>query len=96
MTPNILLDPDITLTSDMRQRIEKTHLRATLAVPLMVLEQVIGVLGVSDQAGRHFTPEDFQVLQTFADEAAMTLHNADLYAEALRKQREGEVFTELL
>ncbi|HET7875990.1 MAG TPA: GAF domain-containing protein, partial [Methylomirabilota bacterium] len=43
-----------------------------------------------DVTGRRFTADEAQLLQAFADQAALALENARLYAEATRRQREAE------
>jgi signal transduction histidine kinase len=56
--------------------------RAVLAVPLLVGAEVVGALAVRDRAGRLFAAEDARLLEAFADEAAIALENARLYAES--------------
>jgi signal transduction histidine kinase len=57
---------------------------------LIVKDQVIGALGVGDRAGRTFTPDEVRLAQMFADQAALALENARLYAETSRRQRDAE------
>jgi signal transduction histidine kinase/CheY-like chemotaxis protein len=83
-TPNVLTDPRIMLTPDIRARIEQAAFRAVLAVPLFSQAGVIGALGVGDRAGRVFSAEDVRLAQTFADQAAIALENARLFAEQQR------------
>ncbi len=55
--------------------------RAELCVPMKIKEQVIGVLNVeSDQPGC-FTRDDQLLLQTLADQSAVAIQSARLYAE---------------
>jgi PAS domain S-box-containing protein len=81
-TQNLLADPRVGLTPDVRARIERAAYRAGLAVPLRVRGQVIGALGIGDREGRVFGPEEVQCAQSFADHAAVALENARLYREA--------------
>ncbi len=95
VTSDLLGDPRITLTSEVRRRIEQSPLRAGLAVPLLIKERVIGALGVGDGPGRQFSAEEIGLVQSFADQAALALENARLYEEAERRRREAEVLAEL-
>ena len=64
--------------------------RAVLSVPLVLQDRLIGALSIGDEAGRVFGDEDVALAQTFADQAAVALENARLYAETRRRQREAE------
>ncbi|MBI2205194.1 MAG: GAF domain-containing protein, partial [Candidatus Rokubacteria bacterium] len=90
MTPDILTDDRVTLTPEARQRIEEAGYGSVLVVPLMVKDRVIGGLGVGDRRGRAFNEEEIRLAQAFADQAALALENARLYAEATRQQHEAE------
>jgi signal transduction histidine kinase/CheY-like chemotaxis protein len=89
-TPNMLEDPRIALTPEVRARIEQATYRAVLSVPLVARDTVLGALSVGDVAGRVFSEEDVRLLQAVADQAALTLDNARLYVEATRRRREAE------
>jgi GAF domain-containing protein/CheY-like chemotaxis protein len=89
-TADLLTDPRIALPPGARARMEAEPYRAVLAVPLIVQDGVLGVLVVRDRAGRVFTTEEIHLVQTFADQAAVALENARLYAEATRRQRQAE------
>jgi signal transduction histidine kinase len=80
-TPDCLEDPRVMLPPEIRRRIEQTSYRAVLAVPLIVQDVVVGALAVGDRAGRGFTSEDIQLVQTFADQATIALENARLYQQ---------------
>lgn len=66
-----------------------------LAVPLRVKGHTIGALSIADRAGRHFTAADADMLQAFADQAAVAVDNARLYEEAMRQRREFDVVAAL-
>ncbi|MGH7390438.1 MAG: GAF domain-containing protein, partial [Candidatus Rokuibacteriota bacterium] len=87
-TPNVLHDPRITLMPEMRALIEQAPFRAGLAVPLIAQDHVIGVLAVGDRPGRVYDADDVALAQAFADQAAVALENARLFAlERLRRQQ---------
>jgi signal transduction histidine kinase/CheY-like chemotaxis protein len=87
-TPDVLTDPRIILTRDVRAALEHASFRAALAVPLLVKEEVIGVLAVGDRLGRQFDQEHIRLAQAFADQAALALENARLYQRAQQAYEE--------
>jgi signal transduction histidine kinase len=86
VTPDILADPRILVTAELRSRVERAGYRAALAVPLVVQGQVIGALGVGDRVGRAFDAEDIRVAQAFTDQAAAAIDNARLVDELKTRQ----------
>lgn len=60
--------------------------RNTLLVPLMVLNQVIGVIGLEQEDPSHnWSEEEIAVAQAAANRAALTLENARLLEESQRR-----------
>ncbi|WP_344649179.1 GAF domain-containing protein, partial [Cryptosporangium japonicum] len=55
---------------------------ALLGVPLLVGEEVIGVLFAADRTERPFEHDEVALLSAFADHAAIALNNARLYDES--------------
>jgi GAF domain-containing protein/sugar diacid utilization regulator len=55
---------------------------ALLGVPLLVGQEVIGVLFAADRTERPFEPDEVALLSAFADHAAIALNNARLYDES--------------
>ncbi len=88
VTSDLLADPRVILTPEVRAWIEEAGYRAVLAVPMIVKGQVIGVLSIGDQGGRTFTSEEIRLAQTFADQAALALENAGLYQRAQQAYEE--------
>ena len=82
MTADILAETEIVLPLTMRERLTEHRLGTVLAIPLLAHERVIGALVLTDHKGREFTPDELQSLQAFADQAALALENARLYATA--------------
>jgi len=78
-TADLLADPRVTLDATTRARIERSPYRAVLAVPLIVIDRVIGALGIGARPGRVFTSEEIRLTEAFADQAATALENARLY-----------------
>jgi PAS domain S-box-containing protein len=88
-------DPRLTLADDIRRGMRDTGDSAVLAVPLRNGTVIFGALSIADRAGRRFSSADAEILQAFADQAALAIGNARLYEEARRRQREAEVVAEL-
>ena len=87
-SPDVLDDPAVTLAPDVRQVIVAAGARAYLSVPLRAHGVLIGALTVGDVAGRVFTSEEIDLLQAFADQAALALDNAQLFEGAQRANAE--------
>ena len=56
-------------------------LRQVVALPLIIEGTLIGVIYVFRSRGRAFSVNDRQVLASFADQAAIAVHNARLYQQ---------------
>jgi signal transduction histidine kinase len=91
-TPDLLSDPRITLTREQRALLEGLPYRSVLAVPLLSHERVIGVLALGDRRGRLFRQEEVLLAQAFAEQAALALENARLYAETRDANRAKDEF----
>jgi len=94
-TSDIAADPALALDDEMRARIGSVDDAAHLAVPLRAKGQTIGALSVADRAGRVFSDAEARLLQAFADQAALALENARLYAETTRRRQEAEELARL-
>jgi signal transduction histidine kinase/CheY-like chemotaxis protein len=88
-------DPRLVLGDDLRERLRRGGNASLLAAPLRSKGTVLGALSIADRAGRRFTRAEADILQAFADQAALAIENARLYEEARRRQREAEVVAEL-
>ena len=87
MTPDVRVDPRIASTPSMRPG--QTLCPSVLSLPLVVKGQVVGGFTVGDSLGRVFSDDDLRLAQTFADQAAVALENARLFAETERRRRES-------
>src|SRR5438067_926717 len=80
---------------DVSQVAELTRLRETplgtaslMATPLLYGKQNMGVLAVGNGAmGAPFTPSDFLIFKSIAEQSAFALYNAIIYSEANEKKR---------
>ena len=66
-----------------------------LGAPLIVRDRLLGALAVADRTGRVFDAEDTRLAQAFADQAALALENARLYARDEQRRREAEELARL-
>ena len=66
-------------------------LQATLIIPLIYQENVIGLLSLGDKkSGKFYNREDIDLLRTLAHQGAVAIENARLFQENLEKQRMEE------
>ena len=85
-TPDLFADTRVTVTPEIRDRVERAGVRSVLAVPLFVGDRLSGALGIGDFAGRVFDEHEIRLARAFADQAAVALENARLF-EARRCSR---------
>ncbi|MBK9049621.1 MAG: GAF domain-containing protein [Chloroflexi bacterium] len=72
-----------------------THIRSWLGVPLMVREQLIGMLSVDSAIPEFFTNEHARFVTAFGDQVAVALENARLFEETRRRASEMAALIEL-
>jgi len=79
--------------------------RSEMALPLLVHQNLIGVLDVQSTQPMAFTPEDVEVVQILADQIALAIDNARLFQESqqafdalrtLYDQQVGQAWSERL
>jgi diguanylate cyclase (GGDEF)-like protein len=70
--------PDV--SKDPRYIVSAKATRSELAVPLMVRDQVVGVLDCQSANVNHFDSETVDLLTLFSTQASMALQNARLYS----------------
>jgi len=70
--------PDV--SKDARYVLSAKTTRSELAVPLMVRDQVVGVLDCQSENLNHFDSETVDLLTLFSTQASMALQNARLYS----------------
>ena len=64
---------------------ETKTIRAWIGVPLIVNDQVMGLVSIDSRRPGVYGPEDGQLVAAFADQAAVAVRNAGLYAESERR-----------
>src|SRR6202789_3045844 len=75
--------PDV--SKDPRYICSAKSTQSELAIPLMVRDEVVGVLDCQTDRVNHFDPETIDLLTLFSTQASMALQNARLYS--LEQQR---------
>jgi class 3 adenylate cyclase len=79
--PDVLADPEYTwVGSDI------SGLRTLLGVPVLLDDELIGVIGIGRFEAKDFTDEEIELVKTFADQAAIAIANARLL-DAVERQR---------
>lgn len=89
------LSPDLTSKlEDGRPVVHTANAKSTLLVPLTVLGQIIGVIGLEQEdSAKSWTEEQIAVAQAAANRAALTLENARLFEESSRRaSKESAIF----
>ncbi|HOW88397.1 MAG TPA: SpoIIE family protein phosphatase [Candidatus Omnitrophota bacterium] len=62
--------------------------KAILCVPMKTKEKIIGVLQAINPVDREkFSQEDLELFQTFADQAALAIENAQLHGEIVKQEK---------
>lgn len=74
-----MADLDLKLKRVARQI--DVRLRQVIALPMLIRTEIVGVVFVFRTYVGEYTPNDQQILQSFADQAAIAVHNAQLYRE---------------
>jgi class 3 adenylate cyclase/putative methionine-R-sulfoxide reductase with GAF domain len=79
--PDVLADPEYAwVGSDI------SGLRTLLGVPVLLDDELIGVIGIGRFEAKDFADEEIELVETFADQAAIAIANARLL-DAVERQR---------
>jgi GAF domain-containing protein len=71
----------------LAQRDRDEGIRTYLGLPIRKGGEVLGVLTINTEAPHTYTPEELDTLGSFADQAALAIDNARLYAAASERER---------
>ncbi len=85
--PELYELPEINRLLQGLTRAASLGLLAGVALPLVARNQVIGVLFIFRNYLGVFSPNDKALLQSFADQAAIAVHNAQLYTQVRHEER---------
>ncbi len=78
------------VTQDPRYICAAQSTRSELAIPLMVRDEVVGVLDCQSDRLDHFDPETIELLTLFSTQASIALQNARLYSLERQRARQLE------
>ena len=92
---DIVNDPEIVLTPEMREYQINSGNRSMIVAPLRAHDKLIGTLLLSDRTGRAYSDNEVALLKTSADQAALALENARLYAQTERQLKRIEALREI-
>ena len=80
--------PDVTKDPRYLQRVDET--RSEVAIPLLVRDDVVGVLDFQSEQLDYFDTEKIDLLTLFSTQASMALENARLYSAEQRRSEQLE------
>jgi signal transduction histidine kinase len=83
---------DVEHTNVLNPILREKGVRSLLGVPILVEDQVIGVLHIGTLRPRHFTGEDEQLLQIVADRIGLGIEYSRLYHQAASASRLKDEF----
>jgi PAS domain S-box-containing protein len=89
-TADILQEPSVVLPAEFRRGLAGAGHHAVLAVPLLVKGEVIGVISTAHREVRTFRQAEIDLLQAFADQAALAVRNVQLFAREQTARAEAE------
>ncbi len=89
-TRDILDEPSVVLTPEFRRGLAGAGHHAVLAVPLQVKGEIIGAVSTAHAEIRTFSQADIDLLQAFADQAALAMRNVQLFAREQTARAEAE------
>ena len=90
--PDVLADPSYEFT-EMAQAV---NYRSGVTVPMLHQGRVIGVVAVTRPSPGAFSPEQIQILSTFADQAVIAIENVRLFKELEARNRDLTATSEIL
>ncbi len=90
-----LLIPDVREDPGWAVHPSTAKIRAWIGVPLRARGRTLGLLGIDGHRPGQFTEADAEVALALADQAALALENAQLYADLLRQLREMTTLMEV-
>ena len=85
--------PDV--TQDPRYICSAQSTRSELAIPLIVRDEVVGVLDCQSDRLDHFDGETIEMLTLFSTQASIALQNARLYSLERRRARQLEAINKI-
>lgn len=93
----VLLIPDTAARTDVQPKIiaEDAPVRAYVGLPLNTGDTFVGTLELASDRTGAYGPDTLRVLEVVAEQAAVAIHNARLYAEAQRRNEQTQLLLEV-
>ncbi|MFQ5853432.1 MAG: GAF domain-containing protein, partial [Candidatus Binatia bacterium] len=85
---NVLDEP--TIIEEHREMLRKNDYHGFLGIPMQVGGRPIGTINLLSHEEREFSQEEISLISAFADQAAIAIENARLFAEIKEKSQELE------
>jgi signal transduction histidine kinase len=89
--PDTVDDRELQIGQMARTTLNRLGYRSILGIPLLFEREILGALTVFRREPGSFPPETMNLLQTFATQSTIAIHNARLFREIEAKGRELEV-----
>jgi PAS domain S-box-containing protein len=89
-TSDLVNEPAVILTEDFRRSVASAGHHAVAAVPLQVKGTIIGAMSTAHLESRTFSQGEIDLLQAFADQAALAIWNVQLLAREQAARSEAE------
>ena len=83
--PDITTEPDLL---EVSKGVRVTESRTVLAVPMLHGGEALGVMVLTRVTVRPFSPREVQLVETFADQAAIAIANVELFQTVERQRQE--------
>lgn len=92
--PQVLSNAPLMHKNFLLQKYE--HIKSWLGAPLIVHDQVIGMLALDSSTLEFYTSDHARLTSTFADHVAIAIENARLYTKEKRQLEEADVLRDTL
>lgn len=92
----VLLLSDARITFSPFRVAPHNHIRSWLGVPLIVHQEVIGMLALDSRELDHFTSRHAELAEAFADQVAVAIQNARLYESTKQNEYEAKTISDIL
>ncbi len=86
--------PELERKLTLVARAVRLSLQQVVALPMMAGDQQVGAIYIFRAHGGRFSSDERQVLESFADQAAIAVNNARLYQEVAREKRRLDAILE--
>jgi len=86
--------PELERKLTLVARTVRLSLQQVVALPMMAGDQQVGAIYIFRAHGGRFSSDERQVLESFADQAAIAVNNARLYQEVAREKRRLDAILE--